>query len=135
MEETPTFQLKNYYITEAKFDFPKIEKTAIDVDIRPSGIFNKKTSIFELNLEIRILNKSDGDKEMIYINCLGIFHLKNIEKDVPEFFYINSISILFPYLRAFVSTLTAQANIPPLILSTYNLTSLGEVLKERTTKK
>lgn len=34
-------------------------------------------------------------------------------EDIPDYFYANSIAILFPYVRAFVSTVSLQANIPP----------------------
>ena len=53
--------------------------------------------------------------------------------DIPGFFYPNSIAILFPYIRAFVSTLTLQANVTPIVLPTLNLTNLQEKLKKNTT--
>ena len=50
-------------------------------------------------------------------------------------FISNSIAILFPYVRAFVSTLTLQANIKPILLPTLNLSSLQDILRENTTTK
>lgn len=38
----------------------------------------------------------------------------------------NSIAILFPYLRSFMSTVTAQAGISPFILPTININNLLE---------
>ncbi|EXZ22215.1 pretranslocase subunit SecB family protein, partial [Bacteroides fragilis str. S13 L11] len=55
--------------------------------------------------------------------------------EIPNFFYPNSIAILFPYVRAFVSTLTLQANIKPILLPTLNLSSLQDTLRENTTTK
>lgn len=52
---------------------------------------------------------------------------------MPSYFYRNSIAIVFPYIRAFISTVTLQANIPPIILPTMNLTSLEIPLKQNTT--
>ncbi|QJB42780.1 protein-export chaperone SecB [Chitinophaga oryzae] len=43
------------------------------------------------------------------------------------------MALVFPYLRAFITTLTSVANLNPLILPTYNLSNLGTQLKERTT--
>lgn len=54
-------------------------------------------------------------------------------EDIPTYFYANSIAIVFPYLRAFISSLTIQANLKPMILPTMNLTSLSSPLKENVT--
>ena len=53
--------------------------------------------------------------------------------DIPEYFYPNSLAIVFPYVRAFVSTITLQANMQPVVLPTINLMGLTEELKEKTT--
>ncbi|CAM4366664.1 hypothetical protein AQBE111736_13510 [Aquirufa beregesia] len=42
------------------------------------------------------------------------------------------MAILFPYLRAFISLVTLQINIPPLILPTLNLSSLEADLRKNT---
>lgn len=53
--------------------------------------------------------------------------------DIPEYFYPNSLAIVFPYVRAFVSTITLQANVQPVVLPTINLMGITEELKEQTT--
>jgi len=55
-------------------------------------------------------------------------------EDIPDFFYKNSIAILFPYLRAYLSLVTTQANVPGIILPTYNLSGLEEELRSNTTE-
>ncbi|MBK7039827.1 MAG: protein-export chaperone SecB [Bacteroidetes bacterium] len=52
--------------------------------------------------------------------------------EIPTFFYKNCIAIIFPYLRAFLSTLTLQANVKPLILPLMNLSGLEKPLIENT---
>lgn len=55
----------------------------------------------------------------------GIFQLDGSDADNRETFAeINSIAILFPYLRSLVSTYTANANIQPLILPPINVVKL-----------
>jgi preprotein translocase subunit SecB len=52
-------------------------------------------------------------------------------KDIPDYFYRNSLGIIYPYLRAFVSTITFQANLkPPMILPLFNLTELERSFRE-----
>ena len=62
------------------------------------------------------------------------FKFSNVHsiEEIPEYFYNNSIAIVFPYLRAFITTLTSVAGIKPLILPTLNLTNLSAQLKVST---
>ena len=68
------------------------------------------------------------------VNCVAWFEFQDVERieDIPDYFYANSIAILFPYVRAFVSTLTLQANVPPMVLPTLNLFPLQKILQENT---
>ena len=52
-----------------------------------------------------------------------------IDEDFKEsdFVKINSPAIAFPYLRSFISTLTLNAGLPPLILPAYNFTKEREI--------
>lgn len=57
----------------------------------------------------------------------------NISKnDIPDYFYPNSFAIIFPYIRAFVSTISLQANVQPVVLPTINLMGLTDSLKNKT---
>lgn len=61
--------------------------------------------------------------------CLvGIFTANSIENDkiVP-----NAIAVMFPYLRAQVSLMTAQPNIPNISLKPININALLEEQKSR----
>lgn len=76
-----------------------------------------------------------NDSRIIEVNCLASFLFKGVESidDIPTYFYSNSIAIVFPYVRAFVSTLTLQANYSPIVLPTMNLSDLNSQLKEHVT--
>lgn len=52
--------------------------------------------------------------------------------EIPNYFYANSLAIIFPYIRAFVSTITLQSNMHPIVLPTVNLMGLSEKLKRNT---
>lgn len=52
--------------------------------------------------------------------------------EIPDYFYANSLAIIFPYIRAFVSTITLQSNMHPIVLPTVNLMGLSEKLKRNT---
>ncbi|MBV6484225.1 MAG: hypothetical protein KFKLKKLM_00717 [Flavobacteriales bacterium] len=108
---------------------------AIDLDFNPKGIFNPEKNQYELQLEFVAFEKNRGKKDpFIKINAVAFYRFESINKldDIPNFFYANSLAILYPYIRAFVSSLSVQANAGTLILPTLNLTGLENILKENT---
>lgn len=78
--------------------------------------------------------KDESEIEFLKLGCIANFSFppETTLEDIPEYFYVNSIAIFFPYLRAFISNLTVQANQRPFILPLMNLTSLGQELKANT---
>ena len=50
----------------------------------------------------------------------GYFGVENAQSDI-KFFEKNAIAILFPYLRAIVSTYTVNANVAPILLPAMNI--------------
>ena len=103
------------------------------MDINPSGKFFQKSGTFELTFEFSA-NESENNETVIFVLCRAEFYFKNVAtfKDIPAYFYTNSIAILFPYIRAFVSTLTLQANRAPIIIPIMNLASLEATLRSNT---
>jgi preprotein translocase subunit SecB len=127
------FSLKHYTFTKVDIDYLKKSDTPdISIDIKPSGIFDKEDSNYKLSFIFSAT--TNDDKPFIVVVCDSIFRLKNVKsiEEIPSFFYKNSIAILFPYIRAFVSTITLQANREPMILPTMNLSVLESTLKEHT---
>lgn len=86
-------------------------------------------------LTFKFTAKDDGTgREVVSVNCVALYMFKGVNsiEEIPAFFYNNAIAILFPYIRAFVSTVTLQANIKPILLPTLNLSDLQDRLKENT---
>ncbi|SRX76438.1 protein-export chaperone SecB [Aequorivita antarctica] len=135
MANQASFQLNDYIFNEIMLRFDKELPKELTVDIMPSGIFHIKNNSFDLTIEFIAFKDNDTKNPFIKIKCNGNFLFQNIKSqdEIPEYFYSNSIAILFPYLRAFISVLTLQSNIPPLVLPTYNLSNLEKPLKENTT--
>jgi preprotein translocase subunit SecB len=53
-------------------------------------------------------------------------------ESLNDFFYINAPALLFPYIRAYISTLTNLSGLKPINLPTINMTRLGQDLKKNT---
>lgn len=133
--ETAIFSLENYIFDKIELDVQNIKAgDSISLSFSPIGNYDQKVNIFELRFTF---NASVPSKEnpIVHVSCNAKFKFKNniTFEELPSFFFSNSIAILFPYIRAMVGTLTLQANIPPIVLPTMNLTSLSQQLKDNTT--
>jgi preprotein translocase subunit SecB len=129
------FSIKNYCFDKVNIDLSKNISKEIELSFNTKGIFIEKESLFQLIFSIKAFNENNSD--IIYVRCIGDFSFENVREfsEIPDFFYRNSIAILFPYLRAYVSLITTQANIPGIILPTLNLSSLEKELRNNTTQK
>ncbi len=100
----------------------------------PKGLFDGKNKSFLLNLMLTGI--IDGDEDSVFkIVMIGFFQLKDdvIElEDVPDYFYPNSIALVYPYLRALLSYVSTQSVQGSFLLPTLNLTGLGSQLKSNT---
>lgn len=133
--ETARFSLLNYHFDKVSMDLSGLDaKTTFNIDFNPSGVFDKERSLYILSFQFTANDDASG-RNVISINCVAQYVFKGINTidDIPAFFYNNAIAILFPYVRAFVSTVTLQANVKPILLPTLNLSDLQNILKERTT--
>lgn len=137
MEKTKkaSFSIEKYYFDQVHIDMSKRVGENLFVDFQPAGAFNGKEKKYTLSFVFSALSSDkDNAEPFIKVRCVGIFKFEEVTtlEDVPDFFYRNSIAILFPYMRSYVSMVTNQANIQPVMLPTLNLSSLEKPLKENT---
>ena len=127
------FILDSYQFTKAILDFEIPENSTLDIKMVPSGKLYQTLGKYELSFQV-IVFCIENDSEVVNIECRATFGFNSSIKieNIPDFFYPNSLAIIFPYVRAFVSTLTLQANIRPVILPTVNLVGLTNKLKDNT---
>ena len=130
------FSLENYQFDKVNIDLENHKSKELNLRFDTKGIFNKKTKKFELIFKVAI-KQSENDSPFVEIRCKGLFNFENVTKinDIPDFFYRNSIAILFPYVRTYLSLVTTQANVPGIILPTLNLSGLESELRRNTTQK
>jgi preprotein translocase subunit SecB len=130
------FSLDNYFFKKVLIDLSLNKSEEFRIDFHPSGEFNEENSTYELFFTFKAKNK-DEKKPFIQIECVAQFKFAESLKldEIPPYFYVNSIAIIFPYMRAFISTVTLQSNIPPIVLPTMNLTDLAGPLKKNTKVK
>lgn len=134
--EQASFKFKEYRIVEFGFNSKNILGDDIALKLDPTGTFNRKENMYTLTFNFYAFDK-DRTYEEHFVNCLmtANFYFSTeilTLDDIPPYFYANSIAIVFPYLRSFISSLTIQANLKPMILPTMNLSSLSNPLRENT---
>ena len=113
----------DYRVSKVEFYLNKTEKQSNELNVEASSDKEVdkelKNMLVELNVEI-----GDKDESPFFMSiCLeGLFELSQdyLDYDI-NLFYSNALSILYPYVRAIVSTYTAGANIKPVILPTINI--------------
>ena len=123
---------KEKKIAQFRFAGYKISETIvkIDADVEPgkklSLHFQQKAGINEENNKMRfefIVSAKDSKGVVdIKITTIAFFEYDTSlnENQKKVFFMHNAPAILFPYVRAYISTLTAQSGIDTIILPTIN---------------
>ena len=136
MEKKAAFSLEKYIFSKVNIDIDNKKSNDLGVSFDPSGIFFSDESTYELKFIFNAFTEG-CNSPFVSIECIANFRFENISSfdEIPTYFYRNSIAIIFPYVRAFISTVTLQSNIPPVMLPTMNLSSLESPLKENTIKK
>ncbi|HUW08062.1 MAG TPA: protein-export chaperone SecB [Williamwhitmania sp.] len=126
-----SFSFLGYTIQESHIKVSGPELNSVTVTFKPKGIILPKLNQFHLELEIN-LTESKGNFK-IRIKSLGMFEFPkeaNIEEYKNSYFVTNAPAILFPYIRAYISSLTALSGIQTVTIPTFNLTPLkADLLK------
>ena len=135
MNETKkaSFDFENYKINSFSFNDVDNDHSELSVKFEPKGEYDTKSGLFILTFSFKAF-LNDGKSELLNVILKANFKFREVVslEDIPSYFYRNSIAIVFPYLRAFVTTLTAIGNTKPLILPVLNLTGLEQPFKDNT---
>ena len=135
MSTPAAFAFKSYTFTNVEINMGDFsDASPLDLSFSPSGVYDKESKSFMLRFEFAATQGADNTL-IVRIICTATFEFKEqIEFEaIPEYFYPNSLAIVFPYVRAFVSSVTLQANmVTPILIPTLNLTGLQSTLKTNT---
>ncbi len=131
--ENAKFQFKDFIIKRSLIDVgDDIPSTKLSLNFFPRGIIDKSKGNFQLSLGVLI--NDDGNNLKLEVDAIANFLFdKEVSAEMLDsYFYINAPAILFPYIRAYISTLTNLSGSTPVTLPTMNLISLGDDLKNNT---
>ena len=128
------FSFEGFKVSQFSFNEGNHLGSEINIGFEPSGKYDPNKGVFELTIKF-IAHEGDNIEMAIFdITSNAIFKFNSAiqVEEIPSYFYKNAIAIVFPYIRAFISTLTLQANTRLLKLGLMNLSALEKPLKENT---
>lgn len=135
MEDYSRFQFKGFKVTRSVIERNENKpSTKLSLGFAPKGLVNKKDRNFQLRLGVKI---EDENKSFnIEIDSIANYSFENKEglDDLDNLFYVNAPALLFPYIRAYISTLTNLSGFEPINLPTLNMLGLGDDLKKNTSE-
>jgi len=126
------FSFIGFKISDFSFQEPKSVSNKLSIDFLPQGNYSEPESVFELIITFIGTNIDENNSQIFKATLKAQFSFPVNTKfvDIPPYFYRNSIAIVFPYFRSFISTVTMQANVKLIILPLLNLLPLEEQLKK-----
>ena len=130
------FRFNGFTIVKSYFECGNnADDKAFTIAFDPKGIIDDENSIFELQFNVQITNNTKDIN--IEVHSLGRFEFDKNEDmgQLNSYFYLNAPAIMFPYIRAYISSMTALSGIRTVVIPTMNLIGLQEDLKKNTVKK
>ena len=116
----------NYIVNEVKFKSNRVKNDErvwkLTFDIKNSTKINKERNKMEIILRVNVFKGQEESPFNMEVELIGYFELDG-EDDITRY-EANAIAIMYPYLRAIVSTYTASANVSPVILPAINVNAM-----------
>ncbi len=118
---------KNYKVTSVIFKAnPDLNATTreLDVKMEVNPVFINETEFgVKCNIDV------DDHQNALSINLESIAYFNTADVMTEDFkqsnfFKINAPAIFFPYIRAYITTITVNAGYNPIILPTFNFTQV-----------
>lgn len=124
----------NYLVDKIDFSLSQNLEQGTTYKIKPlySRNIEEKDGKYYVKLTFKLV--SDTEEELpihLFVSIIGVFTL-TYEENKEQLINYDSVMIMFPYLRAIVSTITSSANIPNILLPTINMAA---VMKEQEKKE
>ena len=115
---TSSLKFNGYFVDEVTFTRnkklpPDIDSWKMDFDISSIIKISKEKNKMSINLIVEIFKSTKNPPFVMKVDMLGDFEL--IGEDDIEKYKANAIAIMYPYVRAIVSTYTSSSNVLPVI--------------------
>src|SRR5258708_7060867 len=114
------FSFKSFRIIRSVLNFGIMSEDDFKIGISPKGEYNKSTKIYTLVLDVKVSDNMNS--EVINVISESKFEFdEEITDEVPKYFTLNAPAITFPYIRAYISALSALSGVGPMNVPILNL--------------
>lgn len=112
--------LKNIIITEGHFKCNEDSLENLELKV---GVSHDVERLSEREYKITLeLNVADPEEKLsVFVKGMAIFETKQENQMLIE---RNTLAIMFPYFRSYVSTLTTQPGMTPIVLPAMNIMTM-----------
>ena len=112
--------LEKIEITESTFRKKDFSLDELELGVR---VEHSVENIGEDEYEIVLNTTVSDENENVYVNVRGkaIFRTQQKNMDMLE---KNTIAIIFPYIRSYISIITTQPGMPPIVLPAMNIIAM-----------
>ena len=112
--------LKNIIITEGHFKRKEHPLENLELKV---GVSHDVERLSEREYKITLeLNVADPEEKLsVFVKGMAIFETKQENQMLIE---RNTLAIMFPYFRSYVSTLTTQPGMTPIVLPAMNIMTM-----------
>ena len=100
------------------------------VDFHPSGRLSWGQGRFELRLKVIVSSAPSSVSVNIDARSYFSFDVAHATEELHKLFRHNTLGLTFPYVRAYLSALTALSGLATVTMPTYNLTAYAKTLAE-----
>ena len=112
--------LKNIMITDGIFK--RTEDSLENVELRVNVAHNiEQLSEVEYKITLELSVADPEGKLSVYVKGMAVIETEQENKMLIE---RNTIAIMFPYFRSYVSTLTTQPGMTPIVLPAMNIVAM-----------
>ncbi len=122
-EQIAKFRFNGYKIVESHITMNPEKGVSQNLNVEFEQTIGVKEKEHNMRLEMTTNIHDENNALTIQIKAQGFFEfesdLKPNEKDI--FFRTSAPAILFPYVRAYITTLSALSGVKPVILPTLNM--------------
>lgn len=124
----PRFRFIGYLIKETKMDLSTNDYGKdLKLDIIPFGDLDEENRSLNVDLSVSVSDNENKLSLKFLISGHFEFECETFEELKP-YICMNAPAILFPYIRAYTTTITSLAGSNPIIMPTLNLEGVGKQL-------
>ena len=112
--------LKNIMITEGTFKRSEDSLEDVELQVNVSHNVNQISDrVYKIILELSVADPQG--KLSVFVKGMAIFETEQKTRTLIE---RNTLAIMFPYFRSYVSTLTTQPGMMPIVLPAMNIIAM-----------